>query len=187
MNDAEAGQAATPDKSQDTSKPYTERFNAALEGWRKEGCPRSKDDHPCSALPHRCKILPKDADGNFTMSMDCVAGHEDVWQFKISAEEMNNELDKQSAAAKEATDNAGKSITRDPMKATLKITMDLRTQQIDIEPWVPTPGIGIQMAGILLSHFFAQLQGTIKQPAPGAIITPSKKLLDRNGKPIATA
>lgn len=187
MKREEAGPEATRAKSPDTSKPetYQDRFNAALEAWRKEGCSCSKqNDVRCGARPHRVRMLPKDADGNLTMSVDCVDGHEGVWQFKVPAEEMARDAAAQAEAMRRAEADAG-SAPRDPMKASLKITMDLKTQAISIDQWVPTPGVGIQLAGILMSHFFAQIQQAGPAPGAGGLVLPGeKKLLDRNGKPI---
>ncbi len=190
----EAGSAETPAKSPDTNKPFQERFNEQLEAWRKEGCPidvtpdlREKQGKPkvlCGARPHRARMLPA-VDGVITMSVDCVNGHVDVWQFKVSSAEMEKDIAAQSAAATRASEDAA-GVARDPLKAVLKITMDLRTQAVDIEPWVPTPGVGIQLAGILMSHFFAEIQAgqAAANERNGIALPPEKKLLDRNGKPI---
>lgn len=179
----EAGSVATPDKSQDTSKNFNERFNAQLEAWRAEGCKRQMDGaegiHDCGARPHRVRMLPEDVAGDIAMSVDCSAGHEGVWVYKVPAVEMQADMERQAEAARTAAGG------RDPMVATLKISMNLRTQQVDIEPFVPTPGLGIQLAGILMSHFFAQMQESVnKSPANGLFTPGPKKLLDRNGKPV---
>lgn len=192
MNDgSEAGPAATPDKSPNTDKPksYQDRFQDAIEAWRKEGCPErthSAEEAPevCGKPPHRVKMSPKDSAGFHTMSVDCSAGHQNVWTFEVSAEEMQEDLEARAAADAKAHGEDGAVTARDPMKATLKITMDLKTQQVDIEPWVPTPGMGIQLAGILMAHFFAQMQATFSAAPAGGLVLPKKDLLDRNGKKI---
>lgn len=182
-----AGPAATADKSQNSNKTFQERFNEALEGWRKEGCHRISSDTGtklCGAAPHRAKMLPVDADGNVSMVVDCASGHSDVWKFKVAEAEMKDELARQQSAAVRAAEDAGK-VARDPMKATLKITMDLKTQAISIDQWVPTPGMGIQLAGILMSHFFAQIQQAGAADQSGLALPPEKKLIDpKTGKPI---
>lgn len=191
MNDEKpAGAAETPAKSPSSDKPETfqDRFNAALETWRKEGCAHVMEGaegvHACGARPHRAKMSKPDAAGNVTMSVDCVAGHADVWSFVVPAAEMKADLERQAKAAAEAQGAAGGE--KDSMKASLKITMDLRTQAVNIEPWVPTPGVGIQLAGILMSHFFAILQEGAKaaQTSSGLALPPEKKILDRTGKPL---
>lgn len=187
----EAGAAATADRSPNSDKPqtYQERFNAALEGWRKEGCQTvmgsAEGDFTCGKPPHRAKMLKPDESGDVTMSVDCVAGHEDVWQFKIPKAEMEADIKRQADAAAKADADGSKGGARDPMIASVKIMMNLRTQQVEIDPWVPTPGLGIQLAGILMSHFFAQLQASqAAAPAGGLVLPKEKKLLDRNGKPL---
>lgn len=74
---------------------------------------------------------------------------------------------------------------KDPMKASLKISMDLKTQQVEIDPWVPNPGLGIQLAGMLLAHFFAEQQANIAAQPSGGLKLPEKRLIDpKTGKPI---
>lgn len=184
MNDGkEAGPAATPEPPR--TENFQDRLNAALEKWRNEGCPRPGDDDPktviCGSRPHLTKMDPKDADGNIVMHINCAAGHEDVWQFKIPAVEMQAELARQQAAAAEAERNGGKA--KDPMKASVKITMDLKTQEVTIDPWVPTPGMGIQLAGILMSHFFAQMQANAA-PANRLKLPPQGLVHPKTGRPI---
>ena len=188
-SEQEAAPAETPAKSPDTNKvPFTERFTAALEGWRKEGCPvvvgEGTHKKACGAPPHRTKMEPKNAAGDIVMVIDCAAEHPDVWRFAVPEVEMKAELERQAKASREAEANGGK--TMDPMKASLKITMDLRTQEVAIDPWVPTPGIGIQLAGILMSHFFAQMQASSKAGAKPRIVTPAKGIVHPvTGKPLA--
>ncbi len=157
MQDEKTEAAATPDKSP-AGDNFQTRFAAQLEKWREQGCAIGPEGglELCGARPHRTKISPADADGNVTMHVDCSNGHEDVWQFKVAEAEMKAELMRQAEAAKVAEANGGKSLN--PMVAKVTISLDLRTQELKIEPWVPTPGMGIQLAGMLMSHFFAQLQ-----------------------------
>lgn len=180
MNDGkEAGPAATPEPPR--TENFQDRLNAALEKWRDEGCPINGNLGACGARPHLTKMSPKDAEGNIVMSIACAEGHEDVWQFKIPAVEMQAELARQQAAAAEAERNGGKA--KDPMKASVKITMDLKTQEVTIDPWVPTPGMGIQLAGILMSHFFAQMQANAA-PANRLKLPPQGLVHPKTGRPI---
>lgn len=172
--------ATTDAKSPDTNKPtFQDRFNAKLEEWRKTGCPvvvgEGLDKKACGGRPHRSTMKPKDADGNVAMVIDCENGHAGVWEFKVAEAELQADLARQQAAAKEAEKTGA--VSRDPMKASIKITMDLTTQQFTIEQWVPTPGLGIQLAGTLMSHFFAQLQAGNAPKGP-KIHTPTKGLVD---------
>lgn len=194
MNDGKAPEpAATPDRPQDTNKlaDFQERFNAHLEKWRAEGCGADVINEDgsavarCGAKPHRTKLLPKDANDDVTMQVDCQDGHENVWQFKVPAVELQAELARQAAAAKQAEEQGG--AAKDPLKASVTIIMDLRTQEVRIEPWVPTPGMGIQLAGILMSHFFAQMQAGAASPAPGKLKLPAKGLVHpKTGKPLVS-
>ncbi len=169
--------------------PPTDNFSARLESelvkWRAEGCPRwDKGDEtdragtPCGARPHKTKIEPADADGNVTMHIDCTAGHEDVWQFKVAETDMKAELKRQALAAADANANGGK--TLDVTKARVTITLDLKTQDVTIDPWVPTPGVGLQLAAMLNIYFAQQIADGMRKKAAAAapkIKTPSKALV----------
>lgn len=183
----EAGSVAT-DEPRPTEGNFTERFNDALKAWRAEGCSQDVPNEDgsavarCNGRPHGTKIEPADADGNVTMVIACEHGHERSWEFKVAEVEMKAELARQAAAAAQAEKDGGK--TRDPMKASVTITLDLKTQEVRIDPWVPNPGVGIQLAGMLMSHFFAQLQmgaapanARLKLPPKGIINPKTGKLM----------
>lgn len=190
MNDGkEPGTAETPDKSQNSSKSYQERFNAALREWKTYGCQHAGGDNinpqgkeVCGGDPHRVRMLPADESGHFTLSVGCASGHDDVWHFKVSEAEMRADLAQKAAAAQQAGADAGRD-ARNPDKAFLKITMDMKTQEVSIDPWVPNPGLGIQLAGILMSHFFAQLQSA-GAPAPKLALPEKRILHPKTGRPI---
>lgn len=178
--------AETPAKSPDTNKgpSFQERFTAQLEEWRKVGCPVVVGDglekRPCGSMPHRTKMLPKDAEGNVWMVVDCQAEHEEVWKFSFPHAELVAEMERQKAASAEAEKTGG--ISKDPSKASVKITLDLRTQEFTIEPWVPTPGLGLQLAATLMAHFSQQLMMGFKAPHAGLIV-PKKGIVDpKTGK-----
>lgn len=173
----EAGQEGTPGKSPDTNKTegFQARFNALLAEWKKTGCPRDKDGHPCGAPPHRVKMLPGTEPGIVVLHVDCNAGHEDVWQYEVPEAEVKDE------AARQAS-NSPDGYNRDAFSAWVKIKMDVRTQQFEVDSWVPTPGLGIQLAGVLQAHFYEKLRLSQKAPAPGKIITPGTKLVDPKGR-----
>lgn len=185
-NEKEADSAATPDKSPNISSPtFQERFTAQLEAWRKEGCRRlakgeSETDPAaefCGAAPHRSK-MNKPVDGIVKMVVDCAAGHAEVWSFDVAEADLKAELKRNAEAAAEAEKNGKEG--RDPMKASVKITLDLRTQEVAIDPWVPTPGMGLQLAAMLTAHFTALFNAGSK---PAKLFTPNKSLVHPvNGK-----
>lgn len=156
---------------------FQDRFAAALEKWRAEGCTHPTDAGAalCGARPHRTKITPADAEGNVMMVVDCASGHEGVWTFKVAEAEMKAELRRQAEAAQDAQANGGKAL--DPLVAKVTISMHLKTQEVKIDPWVPTPGLGIQLAGILLSHFFAQMQKTVEASNRAPLQLPKKGII----------
>ncbi len=188
-DEQEADSQATDGKSPDTIKTFQERFNERLEAWKKEGCQEQVEDPQragqtmaCAAAPHRSKMNPKDANGVVVMSVDCAAGHQDVWKFEILEAELKADLKRQAEATAAARGEDGDA--REPGKAWIKVTMDVATQSFAIKSWVPTPGLGIQLAGILTAHFYAELQRGNVTPKK-AILTADKKLVDpRTLKPL---
>lgn len=183
------GAVATDDKSHDADKPaltpFQTRFNEALEGWKKEGCSVVLDagtdkERFCGAKPHGVKIEPADADGNVIMAVDCAERHARVWTFKVPEVEMKTELARQKEAAKTAA--------RDPLKASVSITLDLRTQEVSIEPWVPTPGVGLQLAAMLTAHFQREfMAGHLAAEKAGKIVTPPAGIINpKTGKPFVS-
>lgn len=180
-NEKEAISEETQGKSPDTNSPkFQDRFAAKLEEWRKEGCSvvvkKEDGDSFCGGKPHRSK-MNKPVDGIVKMVVDCEHGHAEVWSFDVPEEELNAELKAQAAAAAEAEKNGAEG--RDPMKASIKITLDLRTQEVAIEPWVPTPGMGLQLAAMLTAHFTGQFNAGTK---PAKLFTPNKTIVDSKGK-----
>lgn len=169
--------------------PFQKRFNDALEGWKKDGCSVVLDEKTpterfCGGKPHRVKMEEPGEDGQVTMVVDCQAGHERQWEFKVPQDEMKAELARQQEAMKKAVEDAGK--TKDPLKASVTITLDLRTQDVSIEPWVPTPGVGLQLAAMLTAHFSHELMSS-KLMKRDTIVTPPKGILNpKTGKPFVS-
>lgn len=182
MESEKDGSEGTDAKSPDTNKSYQERFNSAIEGWKKDGCPKESTKEaggPCGAAPHKVGMLPE-KDGYIVMTVNCAAGHERVWEFAVPAAEMKAEVERKMREAE-----ASGGIKRDPTKASVTITMDLKTQQFSINEFVPTPGLGIQLAGVLMSHYFAKLQEGNRAPAdPAVALRPKPVLHPRTGKPL---
>jgi hypothetical protein len=119
-----------------------------------------------------------DDEGKILMHVDCENGHEDVWQFALTKDELTQAIQEQAAAAQRARDAGSANAPKDPTKAYATITMDVATQQVSIDCFVATPGLGIQLAGILMSHFFAQLQATSRPAgAPGGLKLPPKGIV----------
>lgn len=188
MDDAK-GSTGTVDKSPDTTETFQTRFNAALEQWRKDGCPRiapgesetALDAKLCGARPHRTKMSPKDDAGNHVMTVDCTNGHEAAWTFTLTGEELAASVAAQLKASREAEANGGK----DPLKASVTIKLNLKTQEVEIDAFVPTPGVGLQLAAMLNCYFAAQFSRTLAQTPQPMILTPDKKIINpKTGKPI---
>lgn len=183
MENEAAAAAETPAKSPDTNSTpnFQERFAAQLEKWRDEGCPRAieaegNDAHAlCGAPPNAVKMDKANSEGNIVMHVACKDGHENVWSFSVPQIEMKAELARQAEAAK-AAEAAGRKAL-DPMKASVKITMDLATQEVTIEPWVPTPGVGLQLAAILTAHFQDLFVQARKNNAPSKLKLPPNGII----------
>lgn len=190
-NEKEAGPAETHAKSPDTNSTpnFQERFAAELEKWREEGCPRAieaegNDAHAlCGAPPHGVTMDKPDAAGDVVMRVACAKGHKDVWHYAVPEAEMKTELARQAAAAEAAKANGGKAL--DPMKASITITLDLKTQEVAISPFVPTPGIGLQMAAILTAHFQKLFLDAMEHPKAPRLKMPTRGLVHpQTGKPL---
>lgn len=192
MSDEAAGPEATQGKSPSSSSApsYHARFNEAVEGWKAICCQKFEKHKRCGAPPHKTRMERPNEDGSVTLKIDCHAGHEGVWTFDITADEMKAEVERireaqEKVSAEAQAGDGTPQVARDPLKASVKISMDLRTQAITIDKWVPTPGIGLQLAAILTCHFSAAFQQSAG-PLPGALALPAeKKIVDpKTGKPV---
>jgi hypothetical protein len=175
-----AASGATADKSRSSAEPWQARFNAALAEWRKTCCQYKADADaaPCGAPPHRVKMVSDEKNpGGQIMLVDCARDHKEQWAFAVTAQEMEASLadaEKAAGRARAATEEAE---GRDPNKARLLITMDMKTQEVTIEPWVPTPGLGVQLAGHALAYFFSQLNALPTRPADGIHLATKKEIV----------
>jgi hypothetical protein len=190
MQDEKTEAAATAAKSPAGDKPeltpFQKRFNESLEKWKAEGCQVILDEKTpterfCGGKPHGVKIEPVNEAGNVVMAVACTERHERQWTFEVPEVEMKAELQRQKDAVAKAEADGGKE--RDPMKASVTITLDLRTQEVNIDPWVPTPGVGLQLGAIITAHFQHQLMsGLLMKRDP--ILTPTKGIINpKTGKP----
>jgi hypothetical protein len=190
MQDEKTEAAATADKplAGDKLTAFQQRFNEALEKWKAEGCTKvmagAEGEHFCGAKPHGVKMEPVNAAGNVTMAVACNAGHERQWTFEVAEAEMKEELKRQREAVLKAEADGGK--TRDPMKASVTITLDLRTQEVHIDPWCPTPGVGLQLGALITAHFQHEVMASRLMKRED-ILTPVKGIINpKTGKPFVS-
>ncbi len=193
MQDQKTEAAETDAKSPDADKPsltpFQKRFDEQLQAWKKDGCQVIVDqgkpeEHFCGAKPHRVMMDPVGEDGNVTMIVDCQDGHARQWEYKVPEEEMKGELARQKEAMLAAQAAGGK--TKDPMIATVTIKLDLRTQEVTIDPWVPTPGVGLQLGALITAHFAHEAMSSMLMKRD-PILTPQKGIINpKTGRPFVS-
>lgn len=184
--------AGTEGKSPSSDKPsVSERFIAQVEEWKKTGCPyksRKADDtiKICGAAPHRAKQITREEGKIVVFQVDCVEGHEEQWEFLASAEEIKADAKKQFSAQQngERVAAEARAAGRNPMVAELHLKLNMMTHEFNFEPFIPSPGIGLQMLALAQKAIFDQMDVTQKQRKDGLEIPEPKKLVTPNGKPI---
>lgn len=145
----------------------------------------------CGAPPHGVTAHEMSDGLNVELLGDCARGHKNVWAFRATKHEMRDAMAakmaemnvKESTPAAEPADPQA-AVERDPMVAVIRISKNLRTQEVKIDKWIPNNGFGIELAGTLLAHFFAELNHAAAVPQPIAV--PDKGIIDpRTGKKVS--
>jgi hypothetical protein len=181
----EAKSPAAPDAPKSEPMAWQKNFAKLVEGWKKEGCAAVIDagtdkERFCGGKPHLTK-MGKPEGGRIPITVNCTEGHEDAWKTDISEADVQADFARQKEAA--AAAQAERIKDKDPMKASVTITLDLKTQEFDIDAWVPTPGLGLQLAAVLTSHFSQMLMASKLMERP-KILTAPKGIIDpKTGKP----
>jgi hypothetical protein len=184
--------AATLDKSRTSDKVTPqERIDAFVEAARVEGCQFKTMDatdtvKACGAPPHRVKQTPP-KDGKIKLLIDCAAGHAEQWEIEFDAAELIAASSKQRDALKKTENevvDSDPSDKNDPMIARIEITMDIRSQEVKIKPFVPTPLVGLGMLAVCQKSFFDQMAEQETRPAHGLELPGEKKIVGTNGLPL---
>ncbi len=160
----------TDGKPRTTDKGFQQRFQEETERWKSEGCPfllkeGGPEEHRCGAKPHMIRMGAPDeanAEGLIPWYATCANGHKDTFTLWVDPKEMANDEEARRAATAEAGANAGK----DPMVATLLLKFDMRTQGFAMEPYIPNPGLGLQMIMLAMKALFDQMAPAETKPIP---------------------
>lgn len=178
----------TEDKSRSTAESFTNRLDLFVKKAKEDGgCTfktKGADDAVivCGAPPHNVKQDPPNKAGKIVLHIDCHAGHEDQWQFEVDYQEMQREAASAQAALRKTQGTAeAAAVERDPMVASITIKLNLASQEVSIDPYVPTPLVGLGMLAIAQKSFFDQLAETDKVRKDGLDLPSPKKIVSPGG------
>lgn len=180
-DDQGADSEATPDKSPSTGS-FAEKFKQQMSEWATAGCPTGvRGGGRCGKPPHDVKPYPIASDGGVKFEVVCSAGHQ-AWEYNATAEELKKEAE--IAKTQGQTQDVPLGDGRDPMIARITIIYDLRTQAVAIEPFIPSPLVGLGMLDVARKSLYDQMSPQTKERKDGLMV-PERVLIDpKTGKAI---